>query len=187
MSLPIILTLLRVVLVPIFVVFYFLPVSWSNLAALLIFLAAAVTDWFDGYLARKWNQTSDFGAFLDPVADKLLVVAVLIALVEHYATLWITVPSMIIIGRELVISALREWMAAAGQRESVAVSDLGKVKTTMQMVAMGFLIYEHRLFDIIPVKSIGYICLYIALGLTVWSMWWYLRAAFATLSVKGDK
>lgn len=187
MNLPIILTLLRVVLVPIFVIFYYLPVPWSNMAALMVFLIAAITDWFDGYLARRWNQTSDFGAFLDPVADKLLVVAVLIALVEHYATLWITVPSMIIIGRELIISALREWMSAAGLRESVAVSDLGKLKTTMQMVAMGFLIYEDTLFKIIPVKSIGYVCLYIALTLTVWSMWWYLRSALSTLSVEGDK
>lgn len=187
MNLPIILTLLRIVLVPIFVVFYYLPVSWSHVAALMVFLIASITDWFDGYLARKWNQTSDFGAFLDPVADKLLVVAVLIALVEHYATLWITVPSMIIIGRELTISALREWMSTLGLRESVAVSDLGKVKTTMQLVAMGFLIYEYRLFEIIPVKLIGYICLYIATGLTLWSMWWYLHAAVKTLSVRGDK
>jgi len=187
MNLPIILTLFRIVLVPIFVVFYYLPVEWSNLAALMIFLAAAITDWFDGYLARKLNQTSDFGAFLDPVADKLLVVAVLIALVEHYATLWITVPSMIIIGRELVISALREWMASAGLRESVAVSELGKLKTTMQLVAMGFLIYKNTLFGIIPVMLIGYICFYIATILTVWSMVWYLRAAWITLSVRCDK
>ncbi|MEY3221053.1 MAG: CDP-diacylglycerol--glycerol-3-phosphate 3-phosphatidyltransferase [Pseudomonadota bacterium] len=187
MNLPIILTLLRVVLVPIFVVFYYLPVEWSNLAALIVFLTAAITDWFDGYLARRLNQTSDFGAFLDPVADKLLVVAVLVALVEHYATLWITVPAMIIIGRELVISALREWMASVGLRESVAVSDLGKFKTTMQLIAMGFLIYKKTLFGIIPVMSIGYICLYIALALTVWSMVWYLRAALATLSVRRDK
>jgi CDP-diacylglycerol---glycerol-3-phosphate 3-phosphatidyltransferase len=187
MNLPIILTLLRIVFVPIFVIFYYLPVSWSNATALTVFLIASITDWLDGYLARKWNQTSDFGAFLDPVADKLLVVAVLIALVEHYATLWITVPSMIIIGRELIISALREWMSTLGLRESVAVSDLGKTKTTMQMVAMGFLIYEHTLFEVIPVKLIGYNCLYIATGLTIWSMWWYLRSALATLSVRGDK
>lgn len=186
MNLPIILTSLRIVLVPVFIIFYYLPVYWSQMAALGIFLIASITDWLDGYLARKWNQTSDFGAFLDPVADKLLVTAVLLVLVEHYATLWITIPSIIIVGRELIISALREWMSSLGLRESVAVSELGKIKTTIQLTAIGFLIYEAPLFQIIPSTLIGYLLLYLATAFTIWSMGWYLYSALKTLSVRGD-
>lgn len=144
MNIPNILTLLRVALIPIFILLFYMPYHWSYLAAALVFTLASVTDWLDGYLARKLQQSTPFGAFLDPVADKLMVVIALVLLVQHHANFWVTAPAAIIIGRELVISALREWMAEMGARAQVAVSKLGKYKTALQMVALVVLLANPR-------------------------------------------
>jgi len=177
MNLPTVLTLARIVLLPIIVIVFYLPYSWARPLASLIFVVAAFTDWLDGYLARLWNQESKFGAFLDPVADKLMVATVLILLVEDCQSWTLTVPAIIIIGREITISALREWMAEMGLRGRVAVGWLGKVKTTLQMSALAWLLYLHDVGPI-PVFQVGMIALYIASFLTIWSMLDYLKAAF---------
>ena len=154
--------------------------EWSIFAAGVLFALAALTDWLDGYLARRLNQTTPFGAFLDPVADKLIVVSALIVLVTYHHTAWLTIPSLIIVGREIVISALREWMAEMNDSVAVAVSYLGKVKTTLQMVAITLLL-------IVPVDTqsatttLGYVLLYLASIMTLWSMSQYLRAAWVSL------
>ena len=136
LNLPNILTMIRVVAIPVLVLVFYLPFKWSDLCAAALFLAAGVTDWLDGYLARKLNQTSPLGAFLDPVADKLIVGVALVMLVQVHATAWLAVPAMVIVSREIAVSALREWMAELGQRARVAVSQLGKVKTVTQMTAI---------------------------------------------------
>ena len=176
MNIPTGLTLLRIALIPVFVGAFYLPFDWTHLLTTAIFALAAITDWLDGYLARRWNQTSAFGAFLDPVADKLIVVVVLVLLTQAHSTPWIAIPSAIIIGREITISALREWMAELGQRTKIAVSTIGKIKTTAQMLALLMLLYREPLFNL-PIFQIGYIFLYIAAILTLWSMLIYLRAA----------
>lgn len=180
MTIPNILTLLRIILIPVFVLVYYLPYSWSALGAGIVFAVAAVTDWFDGYLARKLDQSSLFGAFLDPVADKLMVAIALTVLVESYSSLWVTLPAVVIIGREIVISALREWMAEVGKRASVAVSYVGKVKTSLQMLAILLMVvvepYSNNL------SWAGIVALYLAAILTLWSMYQYLRAAWPVLS-----
>ena len=140
-SLPNILTLARIAMIPVFVVMFYLPVSWSNVACAGIFGLAALTDWLDGYLARKWQQTSAFGAFLDPVADKLMVATALILLVEQEPSPILAIPAAVIIGREITVSALREWMAELGERAQVAVNSLGKFKTIAQMIALLLLLY----------------------------------------------
>lgn len=174
MNWPNALTLARVVVIPFMVVAYYLPVSWSGPAACILFGMACVTDWFDGYLARKLNQTTPFGAFLDPVADKLIVATALVLLCESYASPWLTIPAIIILGREVVISALREWMAELGKRASVAVNILGKVKTFMQMVAIGGLLgFERGGF----VATSSHFLLYASAILTIWSMTQYIAAA----------
>lgn len=181
LNIPIILTWLRIAAIPLFVaVLYFPDWGWltvhqANVAATAIFIVAAITDWLDGYLARKLNQTSAFGAFLDPVADKLMVAAAVIVLVELGRTE--AVVALIIIGREITISALREWMAQIGQSKSVAVSMLGKVKTVTQLVAIPFLLYDGMLFGVIDCRLVGQFSIWIAAGLTLWSMVYYLRAA----------
>ena len=177
MTIPNSLTLARILLIPILVVVFYLPFNWTGLAAAVIFSAAAITDWFDGYLARKLNQFSDFGAFLDPVADKLMVAVALVVLLERYPHLWFSLPAMIIIGREIVISALREWMAEIGKRTSVAVSYVGKLKTTLQMIAIIILLAQTTL-DSRWIEFIGFAALYVAAGLTLWSMLVYLRASW---------
>jgi cardiolipin synthase (CMP-forming) len=174
------LTWLRILLVPLFVAILYLPEELidsrkGNLTAMGIFIAAALTDWLDGYLARSWNQTSAFGAFLDPVADKLMVAAALICLVELDRVN--AAVAFIIIGREIAISALREWMAQLGQSKSVAVSVLGKIKTIAQMVAIPFLLYNDKLFGLINAKHIGTLLIWVAAVLTLWSMFHYLRMA----------
>ncbi len=183
-SIPNILTLLRIALIPIFVIGFYLPVWWAHPLSALLFGVAAITDWLDGYLARRWEQTSPFGAFLDPVADKLMVAAALVLLVEHnptpYAGIYIAIPAIIIIGREIAISALREWMAELGARTKVAVSYIGKVKTALQMVAIILLLYRLPIGHI-PVAELGFWLLYIAAVLTLWSMVVYLRAAWPML------
>jgi cardiolipin synthase len=180
-NIPILLTWLRVALIPLVVGVFYLPAPWltdyeRGLAATIIFIVAALTDWFDGYLARRWNQTSSFGAFLDPVADKLMVAGALLLLVELGRTT--AVIAFIIIGREIAISALREWMAQIGASKSVAVSSLGKVKTVAQMIAIPMLLYKAPLFGVIDTLLVGTLLLYIAAVLTLWSMVYYLRRAW---------
>ena len=136
MNIPNTLTLFRIALIPVFVILFYLPFSWSFLASAMVFVLAAVTDWLDGYLARRLNQSTSFGAFLDPVADKLMVVIAIVLLVNEQQTAWFTIPALVVVGREILVSALREWMAEIGKRTSVAVSWLGKVKTFVQMLAI---------------------------------------------------
>jgi cardiolipin synthase (CMP-forming) len=186
-NIPILLTWLRVALIPLVVGVYYLPPQWlphadQNLAATLVFIIAAVTDWFDGFLARRWNQTSAFGAFLDPVADKLMVAGALLMLIQLQRV--DAVIAFIIIGREITISALREWMAEIGARKSVAVSSLGKVKTAAQMAAIPMLLWHERLFGI-DMQFWGEILLWVAGVLTVWSMFYYLRRAWPVIKEKG--
>lgn len=179
MKIPNILTSLRILFIPIFVLVYYLPYEWAPLATGIIFAVAGFTDWLDGYLARRLDQTSPFGAFLDPVADKLMVVISLALLVEGYASLWVTIPAVVIIGREIVISALREWMAEIGKRANVAVSNIGKLKTVLQMLAIMLMIVVEPYTDI---SYAGIAVLYAAAILTLWSMYQYLRAAWPSLS-----
>lgn len=181
MNLPNTLTLLRIAMIPIFVVVFYIPSQWSNLLACLVFSIAALTDLLDGYLARKLDQISRLGAFLDPVADKLMVAVVLVLLVQQKPELYLALPAAVIIGREITISALREWMAELGARSKVAVSIFGKVKTVTQMVALIFLVYKNPLFGI-PVYDIGLVLLYIAVILTLWSMFEYLYSAWPKLT-----
>ncbi|MBS1157898.1 MAG: CDP-diacylglycerol--glycerol-3-phosphate 3-phosphatidyltransferase [Proteobacteria bacterium] len=189
-NLPILLTWLRIVAIPLLIALYYLPADWATLAerdtaATLIFVAAALTDWADGYLARRLNQTSAFGAFLDPVADKLMVAAALIVLVELGRTNAII--AMIIIGREITISALREWMAKIGAAKSVAVSMLGKIKTAAQMTAIPLLLYHVPLLGY-DVRVIGNWLIWIAALLTLWSMGYYLRMAWPEIAKRsGEK
>ncbi|MCM2130891.1 CDP-diacylglycerol--glycerol-3-phosphate 3-phosphatidyltransferase [Larsenimonas rhizosphaerae] len=179
MNIPNILTLIRIGCIPLLVVVFYLPFSWSHWVAALLFGLASITDWFDGYLARKLNQSTPFGAFLDPVADKLMVAVALGLLIELYCTPMMTLPALVIIGREIVISALREWMAEIGKRASVSVSYIGKLKTTLQMVSIFILL------AFTPGTSLamaGIALLYGAALLTLWSMWIYLRAAWPELT-----
>ncbi len=179
LNIPNLLTWLRILLIPVFVsVFYLadetLDSHLKNLVGTLMFMLAAATDWLDGYLARKLDQSSAFGAFLDPVADKLMVAAALIVLVELGRAEAII--AFIIIGREITISALREWMAKLGESRSVAVSMLGKVKTAFQMIAITLLLYHERLLGI-DCQIVGAMLLYVAALLTLWSMGYYLMLA----------
>ncbi|PJG86482.1 CDP-diacylglycerol--glycerol-3-phosphate 3-phosphatidyltransferase [Conservatibacter flavescens] len=177
LNIPTFLTLFRVVLIPIFIAFFYLPFTWAPFATAFIFFIAALTDWLDGYLARKWKQTTRFGAFLDPVADKVMVAAALVLVVEYHHSFWITLPAAVMIAREIIVSALREWMAEIGNRSKVAVSWLGKVKTTAQMLALIGLLWRYSPM----MEIIGVIALYIAAILTIWSMWQYLKAAKGSL------
>ena len=179
-TIPNLLTILRIILIPIFVLIFFLPFNGNNVIVAILFLLAAITDWLDGYLARKLKQNSPFGAFLDPVADKLMVVAALMLLLYAYPYWWMALAGIVIISREIVISALREWMAEIGARNSVKVSMLGKVKTTAQMVSLLFLLLEAPYYNI--VSLFGFILLWIAVILTLWSMCIYLKAAWISIS-----
>ncbi len=183
---PTILTLLRIALVPVLVAFFYLPYHWSNVACVVIFVLAAITDIADGVIARRTGQTSRFGAFLDPVADKIMVSTALVLLVQRQETYQgvFAVAAAIIIGREITISALREWMSELGERALVSVSWVGKLKTIFQMTAIGFLLYHENL-GWIPVALIGEILLYTAAGLTLWSMYRYLTAAWPAISGSG--
>lgn len=183
MNIPNSLTLIRIVLIPVFVIAFYLPYKWSHILAAAIFTLAAVTDLLDGYLARKLGQTSKLGAFLDPVADKLMVAVVLVLLVQEHPTIWLALPAAVIIGREITVSALREWMAELGARRKVAVSFFGKFKTVVQMVALILLIYHQSLYSI-PIYKIGLVALYIAALLTLWSMLQYLYLAWPDLTDK---
>lgn len=179
MNIPNILTLARIAFIPLLVMFFYLPYAWSMPLAAGLFALASVTDWLDGYLARRLNQSTPFGAFLDPVADKLMVAVALALLIELYDTVWLTLPALVIIGREIVISALREWMAEMGKRGSVAVSWLGKVKTALQMVALLLLL---AFTPGTTLSLLGVVTLHIAAIMTLWSMILYLRAAWPHLS-----
>lgn len=185
-KIPNLLTFLRIALIPVLVIVFYLPIKWANISVTIVFALAAITDWFDGYLARKWEQTSAFGAFLDPVADKLIVAVALVLLVQANPSPWMAIPAAIIVGREITISALREWMAEIGQRTTVAVSTLGKIKTSAQMTALLMLLYRDPLFGL-PIYEIGYISLYVAAILTLWSMFIYLRAAWPILKDQESK
>jgi cardiolipin synthase (CMP-forming) len=183
-NLPNLITLLRIVLIPLIVGVFYLPDAWlseigKNIAATAIFVFAAITDWLDGYLARRLNQMSAFGAFFDPVADKLVVVGALIVLLNLDRVDMVV--GLIIIGREIAISALREWMAQVGQAKSVAVAFVGKVKTTVQMVAIPLLLYQDPLFGIVECHALGTVLIYVAAVLTVVSMLYYLRRALPLL------
>jgi phosphatidylglycerophosphate synthase len=202
LTIPNVLTFIRIVLIPVLFLVYWLPYAWAKPAAAWIFAFAAITDWFDGYLARRLNQYTNFGEFLDPVADKLMVASSLILILTNTTLLqqlqvsfhnligpgnvqsgtgwpifWMSVPVVIIIGREIVISALREWMAELGKRAAVAVSMLGKVKTSFQMFAIAFLLYQYPIFGL-PTDILGFILLQIAALLTIFSMLLYLKAAW---------
>ncbi len=177
-NLPTWLTLLRIGLLPVIVVVFYLDYSWARPLSCIIFIVAGITDWLDGYLARLWGVESRFGAFLDPVADKLMVATVLILIVEFDSSPWLTIPAIVIIGREITISALREWMAEMGQRGKVAVGWMGKVKTTAQITALSMLLYLHDFLGL-PIYKIGMVALYVATVLTIWSMVTYMKAAFA--------
>ena len=179
-NVPIFLTWLRIVLIPLVVGVYYLPTTWlssveMNWVACAIFVLAALTDWFDGFLARRWNQTSAFGAFLDPVADKLMVCAALLILLNLDRV--DSLIALVIIGREITISALREWMAKIGASSSVAVHWLGKFKTAAQMVAIPCLLYWQPL-EGVPTHIVGEVLIVIAAILTVWSMCYYLKKAW---------
>jgi CDP-diacylglycerol--glycerol-3-phosphate 3-phosphatidyltransferase len=179
-TIPNIITVIRVLLIPVFVVVYFLDWKWAHQAAAAIFAVAAVTDWVDGYLARKLNQTTAFGAFLDPVADKLIVTAALILITHTYASVWITVPAVLLMFREIYISALREWMSQLGQQDLVKVNFTGKAKTMAQMLALIGLLSELEVFMGVTLYwvSLGYGLLYIAAILSFWSMVEYTLAAW---------
>ena len=183
-TLPTIMTWTRIVAIPLIVGVFYLPIAepMRNLIATVMFIVFAATDWLDGFLARKLNQTSAFGAFLDPVADKFLVCASLLVLVHlNRADVFV---ALIIIGREIAISALREWMAQIGAGKSVAVHMIGKVKTTVQMVAIPFLLYDSVLFGVIPTRALGTWLIYAAVVLTIWSMVYYLQKAVPEIRAK---
>ena len=183
-TVPTLLTWARIVAIPLIVGVFELPMAEAtrNLAATALFIVVALTDWADGYLARRLNQTSSFGAFLDPVADKFLVSASLLILVQLDRL--DALVALVIIGREIAISALREWMAQIGASRSVAVHMIGKVKTTVQLVAIPFLLYDGRLFGVIDTHLWGTVLIYIAAVLTIWSMVYYLRRALPEIRAK---
>ena len=184
MNIPNLLTVLRVLLIPVFVLLFYLPASWSPgpLAVSAVFAFAAATDWLDGYLARKLNQTSSFGAFLDPVADKFLVCACVLVLVHlQRADVFV---ALIIVGREIAISALREWMAQIGASKSVAVHMIGKLKTVSQMVAIPFLLFDGVLFGLIDTHLWGVWLIWAAAVLTIWSMVYYLQKALPEIRAR---
>jgi CDP-diacylglycerol---glycerol-3-phosphate 3-phosphatidyltransferase len=188
LTVPTMLTLLRIVLIPVLVLVFYLPYKWTNFAAALVFVLASLTDWLDGWIARRYDQSSAFGAFLDPVADKLMVAVALLLIVQKHPTPWMALWAAVIIGREIAVSALREWMAELGQRAKVKVATIGKIKTIVQMVALTFLLYFEsirvnlagRTINV-PVFTIGDWLLAVAALLTLWSGFAYLHAAWPTL------
>ncbi|BDU16978.1 CDP-diacylglycerol--glycerol-3-phosphate 3-phosphatidyltransferase [Lysobacter auxotrophicus] len=180
LTVPTMLTLLRIMLIPVLVLVFYLPYNWTNFAAALIFAFASITDWLDGWIARRYNQFSAFGAFLDPVADKLMVAIALLLTVQKHPTVWMALWAAVIIGREIAVSALREWMAELGQRATVKVATIGKIKTIVQMVALVCLLYQEPLLGV-NIFVIGEWLLAAAALLTLWSGFAYLRAAWPVL------
>lgn len=179
-TLPNLLTGLRILLIPIVVVLFYLPYGWSDMACGLMFALAGITDSIDGYLARRLGQVSPLGAFLDPVADKLIVAVALVLLVSRDPHWYVTLTAAIIIGREITISALREWMAEIGARGKVAVSGLGKLKTILQVVGLSMMLFRQDLL-FLPVYDLGLLLTILAAVLTLWSMILYLKAAWPEL------
>lgn len=176
-SIPNILTFIRILIIPLLVLVYYFPANNIGMpVAAFLFALAGFTDWLDGYLARKLGQSSKLGAFLDPIADKLIVITVLVMIVDEYGKLSILVPALIIIGREITVSGLREWMSELGHRGSVAVSMLGKIKTTAQMVSLFMLLYYYPIIGL-PTFEMGVWLLYVAAALTIWSMVVYINRA----------
>lgn len=187
LNVPIVLTWLRIAVIPFFVALFYLPYEWlpttsRDTIAALAFILAALTDWFDGWLARRWNQTSSFGAFLDPVADKLMVCTALLVLLDLGRV--DVLIALVIIGREITISALREWMASIGAGRSVAVHWLGKFKTAAQMVAIPCLLYWQKLYGI-STEWVGLVLIVVAAILTIWSMAYYLKRAWPAIRERG--
>jgi CDP-diacylglycerol--glycerol-3-phosphate 3-phosphatidyltransferase/cardiolipin synthase len=180
LNLPTVLTLIRIALIPLFVVVFFLPFWWARPAAAIIFSLAGITDWLDGYYARKLGLTSSFGAFLDPVADKLMVAVALVLIVQTDHRLVISLSAAVIIGREIAISALREWMAELGRRHHVAVTGVAKLKTIFQITALIMMIFKLDLW-VLPMYPLGSVLLVLAAALTLWSMFIYLKAAWESL------
>jgi CDP-diacylglycerol---glycerol-3-phosphate 3-phosphatidyltransferase len=181
LTLPTAITLFRIALIPLFVIVFYLPFSWANIAAAAIFALASVSDWVDGYLARSMQQESTFGAFLDPVADKLMVVVIIVLLVQANPSIYVALPSVIIVAREITVSALREWMAQIGSSATVKVSFIGKTKTVAQMFALGFMIFSEPFLGL-PIFDIGLAIYYLAAILTILSMVIYLRAAWPVIT-----
>ena len=183
LTIPNILTFVRIIAIPILVLVFYLPVAWSNIACAIIFALAAMTDWLDGYIARNWKLSTPFGEFLDPVADKLIVAVALVLIVGKHNMPYLAIPAAVIVGREIVISALREWMAEIGKRASIAVSFVGKIKTFIQMLAVILLlVYDPGGYVLIGI--LGYILLYVAAALTLWSMVMYLKTAWPDLTFR---
>ncbi len=180
-TLPTAITLFRIALIPLFVLVFYLPFGWANVVATIIFAIASFSDWVDGYLARSMQLESSFGAFLDPVADKLMVVVVIVLLVEANPSIYVALPSIVIVAREISISALREWMAQLGASTTVKVSFIGKTKTVAQMLALGFMIFSEPLMGF-PIFQIGLGIYYLAALLTLVSMVIYLRAAWPIIN-----
>ncbi|MGD8380001.1 MAG: CDP-diacylglycerol--glycerol-3-phosphate 3-phosphatidyltransferase [Gammaproteobacteria bacterium] len=179
-NVPNALTLVRIALIPVFVVLFYIPGEWAGPLSASVFALASVTDWLDGFLARQLGQSSVLGAFLDPVADKLMVAVALVLIVQHEGSALVAIPAAVIVGREIAVSALREWMSGLGEGKAVAVNFLGKVKTTAQMLAILLLLYRLPV-DGLDVKTLGLILLYVAAALTLWSMMEYIRAAWPRL------
>jgi CDP-diacylglycerol--glycerol-3-phosphate 3-phosphatidyltransferase/cardiolipin synthase len=182
-NLPNLLTSLRILLIPVFVLVYYLPFQGARAACAVLFAVASATDWLDGFLARRLGQTSHFGAFLDPVADKLMVAVTLVLLVQDDPHFVFVLPAMVIVGREIAISALREWMAHIGKRMRVAVTLVAKFKTAVQMAALVLLLYEYPIGSF-PTYTVGLLLLYVAAVLTLWSMFVYLRAAWPAIGAE---
>jgi CDP-diacylglycerol--glycerol-3-phosphate 3-phosphatidyltransferase len=180
LTIPTLLTIFRILLIPVLVVLFYLPYTWSSFAAALVFALGAITDWLDGWIARRYGMYSAFGAFLDPVADKLAVATALLLIVQRHPTVFMALIAAVIIAREITISALREWMAEIGQRAQVKVAAVGKLKTVVQMVALVMLLYREPLFGL-PVFFIGESLLAAAAGLTLWSGYSYVRAAWPAM------
>jgi CDP-diacylglycerol--glycerol-3-phosphate 3-phosphatidyltransferase len=180
LNLPMLLTLARVAAIPLVLLLFFLPIEHARQYATVLYAGACITDWFDGWLARRWNQMTKFGAFLDPVADKLMVAVCLVMLLYAQPGAVLAVLVAVIIGREITVSALREWMAELGSRGNVAVSWVGKLKTGFQMTSIGMMIWQIETFGV-PWYTVGYWLLFIAAALTLWSMIVYLRAAWPSM------
>lgn len=186
-------TFFRILLIPVFLVVFYLPVSWHHFGAAFVFFLASISDALDGYLARRLKQSTAFGAFIDPVADKLMVAVALVLIVQDYQSIWITIPAFLMVGREIFISAIREFMSSHGQRDAVAVSNLGKLKTAAQMLALIGLIWRPD-YDVplilfnFPMEwfmNLAYALYFIATILTVWSMTQYFLIAWPV--IKGKK
>ena len=178
LTIPTMLTLARILMIPVLVAVFYLPWKWTSVASMLVFALASLTDWLDGWIARRYHQYSAFGAFLDPVADKLMVSTALFLIVQAHPTPWMACWAGVIVGREIAVSALREWMAELGKRSSVAVSWIGKWKTMIQMVSLTGLIWQYDIWMV----WLSYVLLYVATVLTFWSMFQYMKAAWGDLT-----